>query len=283
MKHIAYVNGEFVPLEEARISILDRGFLFADGIYEVSAVIDGKLVDNDAHLARLQRSVGEIKLALPMDVQQIERLQLELIRRNGLINGMVYLQVTRGAAERNFLFPKDVTPTLIMFTQEKDIANAPAGTKGISVKTVEDIRWQRRDIKSVGLLAQVLAKQIAAAEGCDEAWMLEGDMVTEGASSSAFIITADNVLVTRPDSNRVLPGCTAKAVSQLARETDLTLEHRAFSLSEALSAKEAFMTSASTFVQPVIRIDGREIGHGKPGALTLRLREIYIGFARQPS
>lgn len=283
MRRIAYVNGEFVPLEQAHVSILDRGFLFADGIYEVSAVLDGTLIDNASHLARLERSCEAIRLKLPMQLSEIQVLQNELIKRDGLINGMVYLQVTRGAAERNFLFPKNAKPSLVMFTQEKDIAAAPSGREGISVRCVDDIRWGRRDIKSVGLLAQVLAKQIAADEGYDEAWMIQDGLVTEGGSSSAFIITADNVLVTRPDASAVLPGCTAKAILQLAEEAGLQIERRPFAVEEAISAREAFMTSASTFIQPVIQIDGKPVGAGKPGALTLRLREIYIEFARSQS
>ncbi len=279
MARIAYVNGEFVPLEAARISVLDRGFLFADGIYEVTAVIEGKLVDNTSHLARLKRSLEEIRLVLPLDLDEIESIQLELIRKNNLRHGMVYLQITRGASERNFLFPTGVTPSLIMFTQEKDIINAPEGRRGIAVKTVEDIRWKRRDIKSIGLLAQSLAKQIAAEEGCAEAWLFQDGYITEGASSSAFIITADNVIITRPDSNTVLPGCTAKAISQLAKEAQISVERRVFSLDEVFSAREAFTTSASTFVQPVITVDGQAIGAGEPGPLTMRLREIYIEFA----
>ena len=180
MSRIAYVNGSFVPLEEAKVSILDRGFLFADGIYEVSAVLGGKLVDNDSHLLRLQRSVGEIALPLPETLDRIKAIQKELIARNNLVDGLVYLQVTRGAAERDFPFPKEVTPTLVMFTTVKDIINAPAAKTGIAVKTVPDIRWERRDIKSVALLAQVLAKQAAAEAGCQEAWMIEDGAVTEG-------------------------------------------------------------------------------------------------------
>src|SRR5690242_15246902 len=204
---LAYVNGSFVPLLEARISVLDRGFLFADGIYEVSAVLDGKLVDNASHLARLERSVGEIKLKLPETVERITELQKELIARNKLVNGLVYLQVTRGADKgRDFPFPKaDVKSSLVMFTSEKDIINAAAAKTGINVITVPDIRWERRDIKSVALLAQVLAKQAAAEAGAGEAWMLEDGYVTEGGSSSAFILTKDDVIVTRKNSNAILP------------------------------------------------------------------------------
>jgi D-alanine transaminase len=278
---IAYVNGSFVPLSEAKVSILDRGFLFADGIYEVAAVLDGRLVDNASHLARLKRSVGEIALELPESLERIEQIQKELVARNKLESGLVYLEVTRGAdTARDFAFPKGITPTLVMFTSVKDIVNAPSGKTGIAVITVPDIRWERRDIKSVALLAQVLAKQAAAAAGAGEAWMIEDGKVTEGGSSSAFIVTQDDVLVTRQNGSEILPGCTRKAVVQLAEERQLRVEERAFTIAEALAAKEAFITSASSFVQPVISIDGKPIANGKPGAMASRLREIYIDFAR---
>jgi D-alanine transaminase len=278
---IAYVNGSFVPLSEAKVSILDRGFLFADGIYEVSAVLDGKLVDNASHLARLERSVGEISLALPESIDRIIEIQTELIARNKLDAGLVYLEVTRGADKgRDFAFPKGVTPTLIMFTSVKDIVNAESAKTGIGVITVPDIRWSRRDIKSVALLAQVLAKQAAAAAGAGEAWMIEDGKVTEGGSSSAFILTQDDVIVTRQNGSEILPGCTRKAVVKLAEERQLRVEERAFSVDEALKAKEAFITSASSFVQAVVTIDGKRVANGKPGPMTNRLREIYIDFAR---
>ena len=278
---IAYVNGSFVPMADAKVSVLDRGFLFADGIYEVAAVLEGKLIDNASHLARLQRSVGEIALALPETLERIQEIQRELIARNNLVNGMVYLEVTRGSApERDFAFPKDVKPTLVMFTSVKDIVNAPSAKSGIAVITVPDIRWERRDIKSVALLAQVLAKQAAAEVGAGEAWMIQDGMVTEGGSSSAFILTQDDVLVTRQNSSAILPGCTRKAVVALAEERQLRVEERAFSVEEALAAKEAFITSATVFVQAVVSIDGKPVANGKPGAMTNRLREIYVDFAR---
>ena len=281
MDQIAYVNGSFVPLSQAKVSVLDRGFLFADGIYEVAAVLDGKLVDNLSHLARLERSVGEISLALPETTERIQEIQKELVARNNLVNGMVYLEVTRGAdTGRDFAFPKDVKPTLIMFTAEKDIVGAESAKSGISVITVPDIRWARRDIKSVALLAQVLAKQAAAEAGAGEAWMIEDGFVTEGGSSSAFILTQDDVLVTRQNGNAILPGCTRKAVVKLAEERQLRVEERPFSVGEALRAKEAFITSASVFVLAVIAIDGRKVADGKPGPMTNRLREIYVDFAR---
>ena len=282
MNPIAYVNGDFVPLSEAKVSILDRGFLFADGIYEVAAVLDGKLIDNASHLARLERSVGEISLPLPESLERIQEIQKELVARNNLVNGMVYLEVTRGAdSGRDFAFPKaDVKPTLIMFTSVKDIVNAPSAKTGIGVITVPDIRWARRDIKSVALLAQVLAKQAAAEANAGEAWMIEDGKVTEGGSSSCFILTQDDVIVTRQNGSEILPGCTRKAVVKLAEERQLRIEERAFSVEEALAAKEAFITSASLFVQAVVSIDGKKVGNGKPGPMTDRLREIYVDFAR---
>jgi D-alanine transaminase len=281
LEQIVYVDGVFVPAADAKVSVFDRGFLFADGIYEVSAVLDGKLIDNDSHLARLERSVGEIALALPETLGRIVELQKELIARNHLIDGLVYMQVTRGAViPRDFAFPKNAKPTLVMFTSAKDIVNAASAKTGIAVKTVPDIRWTRRDIKSVALLAQVLAKQAAAEAGCQEAWMVEDGKVTEGGSSSAFILTPDDVLVTRENSSAILPGCTRKAVMKLAEERQLRVEERAFSIDEAMAAKEAFITSASLFVQAVVSIDGQTVADGKPGPMTNRLREIYVEFAR---
>jgi D-alanine transaminase len=281
LDQIAYVNGSFVPMSEAKVSILDRGFLFADGIYEVAAVLEGKLIDNASHLARLERSVGEISLALPETVERIQEIQRELVARNHLVNGMVYLEVTRGAdIGRDFAFPKEVKPTLVMFTSVKDIVNAKSAKTGIAVITVPDIRWTRRDIKSVALLAQVLAKQAAAEAGAGEAWMIEDGMVTEGGSSSAFILTQDDVLVTRQNSSAILPGCTRKAVVALAEERQLRVEERPFTIAEALAAKEAFITSATVFVQAVVSIDGKAVANGKPGPITGRLREIYVEFAK---
>ena len=281
MEKIAYVNGSFVSLSEAKVSVFDRGFLFADGIYEVAAVLDGKLIDNASHLARLERSVGEIRLALPETIARIQEIQKELITRNNVVNGMVYLEVTRGAdTGRDFAFPKGVKPTLVMFTSEKDIIGAPSAKTGIGVITVPDLRWTRRDIKSVALLAQVLAKQAAAEAGAGEAWMIEDGKVTEGGSSSAFILTQGDVIVTRQNGNEILPGCTRKAVVALAEERQLRVEERAFTIEEALAAKEAFITSASSFVQAVVSIDGKTVANGKPGPMTDRLREIYIEFAK---
>ena len=282
MEQIVYLDGAFVPVADAKVSVFDRGFLFADGIYEVAAVLDGKLIDNASHLARLERSVGEIELALPETTARIQEIQKELVARNNLVKGMVYLEVTRGAdSGRDFAFPKaDVKPTLIMFTSVKDIVNAPSARTGIGVITVPDLRWTRRDIKSVALLAQVLAKQAAAEANAGEAWMIEDGKVTEGGSSSCFILTQDDVIVTRQNGSAILPGCTRKAVVKLAEERQLRVEERAFSVEEALAAKEAFITSATVFVQAVVSIDGKKVGNGRPGPMTDRLREIYVDFAR---
>ncbi|KAB1073651.1 D-amino-acid transaminase [Methylobacterium planeticum] len=281
MSRTVYLNGSFVPFEEARIPIMDRGFLFADGIYEVSAILDGRLVDNEAHLARLDRSLGEIGIRNPYPTDAWIRLETELVARNDLREGLVYMQVTRGVAERDFAFPAaDTPPSVVMFTQKKSIIGNPLAETGAKVVTVEDLRWKRRDIKSVALLAQVLAKQAAAQAGVAEAWMVEDGAVTEGSSSTAFIVTTDRRIVTRPLSTALLPGITRAAVLRLASEENLTVEERLFSVEEAYAAAEAFYTSASAFVMPVIALDDRAIGAGQPGPLTRRLRDLYIGMAR---
>ncbi len=284
MTSIVYVNGAFVPEADAKISVFDRGFLFADGIYEVSAVLDGKLVDNALHLARLARSVGEIGLALPLPIERIGALMREMVDRNALREGLVYLQVTRGAESgRNFPFPKEAKPSLVMFCEKKAYADAPAAKTGIKVKSVADLRWARRDIKSVALLAQVLAKQEAAAAGCQEAWMHEEGVVTEGGSSTAYIVKGEGAsarIVTRENSTKVLPGCTRAALLALVQETGIEVEERAFTLEEAYAAKEAFITSATNFVMPVTEIDGRAIGGGQVGPVARRLRELYLQHAR---
>lgn len=281
MSSIAYVNGAFVPLEDARISILDRGFLFADGVYEVAAVIDGRLIDNEAHLARLGRSLAELRLESPVTMAEMVEIERALIARNGVSEGLVYLQITRGAAERDFSFPKGVPPTLVGFAQKKNILAAPAAQTGVRVITVPDMRWARRDIKSVALLAQVLAKEAATEAGCQEAWMVDADgFVTEGSSSTAFIVTRGGAIVTRPNSSAILPGCTRRAVMALAAEQNLSIEERPFSVEEAKIAAEAFLTSASNLVLPVVEIDATPIGAGVPGDAAKRLRALYLDFAR---
>ena len=280
MTRTAYLNGEFLPLEEARVPVMDRGFLFADGIYEVAAVLGGRLVDNAAHLARLDRSLSEIGIRNPHTPEEWERLEAELATRNGLAEGLVYIQVTRGVAERDFSFPKgEVAPTVTMFTQAKSIVANPLAETGAKAITVPDLRWKRRDIKSVALLAQVLAKQQAAEAGAAEAFMVEDGVVTEGSSSSVFIVTKAGALVTRPLSHALLPGITRAAVLALAEETGLAFEERLIAARELPEAAEAFYTSASAFVMPVVEIDGKILGDGRPGPVARRLRELYFAFA----
>ena len=280
MSRIVYVNGAFLPEAEARVSVFDRGFMFADGVYEVSSVLRGRLIDNAAHLRRLQRSLGELRIVAPLDNDAIQAIQLELIARNGLDEGLVYLQITRGAADRDFAFPPPATPaTLVMFTQARSIIDSPKASKGIAVISVPDIRWKRRDIKTVGLLGPALAKQAAVEAGADDAWMVEDGLVTEGSSCNAYLVSAEGVVVTRHLGNEILHGITREAVLRLSREHDVAVQERAFSLDEAYAAREAFITSASSFVYPVVKIDDRVIGNGRPGALALRLRQLYIEHA----
>lgn len=280
---IAYLNGAFLPLDQARISPLDRGFLFADGIYEVAAVIDGKLVDSASHLIRLRRSAAALGIAVPLSDDAIEAVQKQLIADNGLNEGLVYLQLTRGAdTSRDFLPGPDLQPTLFLFAQDKPFLDTPAVRTGIAVATMPDLRWARRNIKSTGLLAQAMAKQAARDAGAQEAWMVEDGFVTEGASSTAFIVAQEGI-VTRPYSNAVLAGCTGAALTALAQESGLAVVRRPFTVAEALAAQEAFITSASTLCQSVVRIDGQPIGDGTPGPVAMRLRALYIAFARATS
>jgi D-alanine transaminase len=283
MSRIVFLNGSFLPQEEAKVPIMDRGFLFSDGVYEGMGVLGGRLVDNDAHLARLERSLREVRIPNPYSSEDWTRLEEELVRRNGLTEGFLYLQVTRGVAERDFLFPNDAVPTVMMFTQVKSIVHSPLAEAGLSVITVPDLRWKRRDIKSLSLLGQVLAKQAAAEAGAHEAWMVEDGFVTEGGSSSAFIITKQGGIVVRPLSSAILPGITRQAMLSLAQEAGLTIEERRFTVEEAYDAAEAFLTSASNFVMPIVSIDGRPVGNGKPGAMTRRLRTLYLEMAGAPA
>ncbi|TLP44894.1 D-amino-acid transaminase [Cohaesibacter sp. CAU 1516] len=280
MSRIVYVNGEFLPEEDAKISVFDRGFLFADGVYEVSTIIDGKLVDNGAHLARLERSMKELEMDQPCTMEKLEAAQHELLRRNDVKEGGLYLQVTRGAADRDFAFPKEAKSSLVMFTQAKAVIDNPAAKTGISVVTMPDIRWQRRDIKAIGLLPASMAKQAALKAGADDAWMIEDGYVTEGSSNNAHIVTKDGVLVTRALSNKILHGITRKAVLALAEETGITVEERSFTPEEVGEASEAFITSASMFVMPVTKFDGEPVGDGQPGPVSTRLRALYVAFAR---
>ncbi|MBN8943426.1 MAG: D-amino-acid transaminase [Rhizobiales bacterium] len=278
---IVCLNGAFVPYADASVSVMDRGFLFADGIYEVLAVLSGRLVDADAHLARLDRSLGMIGIRNPHSPVEWKALQTQLVAHNGLAEGLLYLQVTRGVFERDFAHPPaDTPPTMMMFTQVRTIKANPLAETGAAVVTVPDLRWKRRDIKSVALLAQVIAKQQAVAAGASEAWMCEDGAVTEGASSTAFIVVGDRI-VTRPLSTALLPSITRLAVLKLASEQGLTVDQRLFTVEEAKNANEAFYTSASALVMPIVRIDDTTIGDGRPGRLSRRLRELYLSMAHE--
>ena len=279
MERIVYVNGNFVPESEGKVSIFDRAFLFADGVYEVSAVLRGQLLDNAAHLARLSRSLEELDIPAPLDGAAIEAVQQELIARNNLVEGTVYLQVTRGSADRDFAFPINPRPTLIMFTQARNIIDSPVAKRGISVKTLPDIRWGRRDIKTVQLLAASLAKETALGDSFDDAWLTHEGFVNEASSANAYIVNDNDTIITRHLSNDILHGITRTAVLKLCEERGLKIEERAFSVEEAYVAKEAFITSASSFVYPVVRIDNRTLSNGAPGPVAADLRQIYIDTA----
>ncbi|RBI86402.1 D-amino acid aminotransferase [Rhodosalinus halophilus] len=279
-----YVNGEYLPENEARVSVFDRGFLMADGVYEVTSVLDGKLVDFDGHAVRLDRSLSELSMRAPVTRDELLQIHRELVARNDLTDGLVYLQITRGApADRDFAFPDpdEVPPTIVLFTQSKPgLADAPAAKTGIKVISIDDIRWGRRDIKTVQLLYPSMGKMMAKAKGCDDAWMVEDGYVTEGTSNNAYIVK-DGRIVTRPKSNDILHGITRAAVLRYAAEAQMEVDERPFTLEEAKAADEAFVTSASTFVMPVVEIDGTPVGTGAPGPVAARLREIYLEESRK--
>jgi len=281
-QRIVYVNGNFVPEQDAMISVFDRGFLFADGVYEVSSVLDGRLIDNGAHMRRLHRSLSELEMPAPARDEDIIAAQERLVAENNLHEGIEYLQVTRGPAERDFAYPAadETKPSLVMFTQAKSLIDNPAVRSGIKVISVPDIRWGRRDIKSVGLLAPSMAKQAAVNAGKHDAWMVEDGAVTEGSSNNAYIVTQDGTIVTRHLGNEILHGITRAAVLRLAQERQIRVEERPFTIAEAQSAREAFVTSASTFVCGVVEIDDQPIGDGQPGPITKALRDVYLEIAR---
>ncbi len=278
MSRLVHVNGRYVDESEATVSIFDRGFLFADGVYEVTTVLGGKLVDFPGHMARLRRSLRELDLAFEVDEPALLDVHRRLVTENGVVEGLVYLQVTRGAADRDFGFPDPaaVPPTLVLFTQEKTLIESPIAERGLTVVFEPDLRWSRCDIKTVQLLYPALAKMAAKARGADDAWMVKDGLVTEGTSNNAHIVTKDGVLVTRDLSDAILHGITRAAVLACARDEGIRIEERAFTPDEALSAAEAFVTSATTFVTAVVAIDGTPIGDGRPGPVARALRAHYI-------
>ncbi|MBT2130156.1 D-amino-acid transaminase [Aliiroseovarius lamellibrachiae] len=276
MTRTVYVNGEYLPENAATVSIFDRGFLFADAVYEVTSVLGGKLIDFDGHAVRLQRSLTELGMENPISKEDLLAVHRELVRANEIEEGLVYLQISRGAdSDRDFVFPdpEKVKPTVVLFTQNKP--GLAANVKPVKVISVDDIRWGRRDIKTVQLLFPSMGKMMAKAAGADDAWLVEDGYVTEGTSNNAYIVKGGKI-ITRALSNDILHGITRAAVLRFAREAQMEVEERNFTIAEAQEADEAFFTSASAFVMPVVEVDGVQVGTGKPGPVMTRLREIYL-------
>jgi len=280
MKRIVYLNGEYLPENEAKISIFDRAVLFGDAIYEVAGVIDSKLIDFDSHMQRYRRSLAQLDIPAPLDRDEILSTFRKLVELNQITEGLVYLQVTRGEADRDFVWQGELKPTVFMFTQQKLSTDNDAANTGVRLQSVDDIRWARRDIKSVNLLGQVLAKKAASDAGASEALMVDTDgYITECGATSFFIVTGE-LLLTRPVSNDILSGITRKALVALCNTHGIRLVETRFSLDEALQADEAFISGASSYVIPVVQIDEQKIGSGRPGPCFLKLREIYLEHVR---
>jgi D-alanine transaminase len=283
MPRIAYVNGRYVRHADARVHVEDRGYQFADGVYEVCEVARGFIVDMRRHLDRLDRSLRELKIAWPMHRGALELVMREVVLRNRVRNGLVYLQVTRGVAPRDFLFPRDAAPAVVVTARKADPALAAKRAEtGIKVITVPENRWDRVDIKSVGLLPNVLAKQAAKEAGAQEAWFVDADgTVKEGGSSNAWIVTGDGRLVTRPAEHGILRGITRTTLFEVADRLGLTVEERGFTVAEAKAAREAFISSATTIAMPVVEIDGTPVANGHPGSVALSLRAAFFDIAEK--
>ncbi|GAB4389855.1 D-amino-acid transaminase [Albidovulum sp.] len=284
MSRTVYVNGAYLAEERAAVSVFDRGFLMADGVYEVTSVLGGRLIDFGGHMARLRRSLDALEIEAPVDDDELLAIHRELVARNAIEDGLVYLQVTRGnPGDRDFAYPAPGTtrPTLVLFTQDKPgLADNPAARTGWKVISIPDIRWGRRDIKTVQLLYPSMGKMMAKRAGADDAWMVEDGFVTEGTSNNAYIVRGGRI-ITRQLSPDILHGITRAAVLRFAREAQMEVEERPFSIEEAQGADEAFVTSASAFVMPVVEIDGVRLGDGAPGPVARRLREIYLEESRR--
>jgi len=282
MSRIADVNGRYVPHGQAKVAVEDRGYQFADGVYEVCEVRGGRMIDESRHMARLDRSLKELRIARPMSSRALAVVMRETIRRNRVRDGIIYLQITRGVARRDFPFPAENTrPSLVVTARSSDLDRfEQVAAEGVSVITVPDIRWKRVDIKSVALLPNVLAKQIAREQGAREAWLVDAKgRITEGGSSSAWIVSPDGKLITHPLGEDILPGITRAVVIDMIKAQGLPFEERTFTVEEAYQAREAFITSASQVVLPVVRIDGRPVGNGAPGLITTALRRDYHRYA----
>ncbi|MGK2739820.1 D-amino-acid transaminase [Tepidicaulis sp. LMO-SS28] len=280
MPRIAYVNGRYVPHDRASVHVEDRGYQFADGVYEVAGLRDGRFMDMTRHLARLERSLAELEITPPVSMPVLRHIIRETVRRNRLFTGYVYLQVTRGVAPRDHAFPADTKGALVVTAKRIDAAKTTRLVEtGIQVISVPDQRWGRRDIKSVSLLPNVLAKQAARAAGCYEAWQVEAGHVTEGASTNAWIVNKEGHLVTHPADHSILNGITRQVLIEAARQDGLHVDERPFTLEEAHAASEAFSTSSSAILLPVIAIDGKPIGTGRPGPVARRLHALYDAVA----
>jgi D-alanine transaminase len=278
MTRIAYVNGRYLPYHQAAVHVEDRGFQFADGVYEVCEVKDGRLIDESRHMARLDRSLGELRIDRPMGNAALGAVLREVVRRNRVRNGVVYLQITRGTAPRNFLIPAEPPPpTIVVIARPiNPVPVAARAVSGVAIATTPDNRWERVDIKTTALLPNILAKEAAKKAGAYEAWFVDRDgLVTEGASTNAWIVTEAGVLVTRPAERGILRGITRSVVLDLARREGLTVEERPFSVAEAKAAREAFLTAASATVLPIVMVDGHPIGDGRPGPVAAELRRIF--------
>ncbi len=283
MTRTVFLNGDYLPETEAKVSVFDRGFLMADGVYEVTSVLGGKLIDFQGHCVRLARSLSELEMKNPYSDAEWLAIHREMVARNSIVDGMIYLQVTRGnPGDRDFAYPGPETePTVVLFTQSKPgLAENPAAKTGWKVISIPDIRWGRRDIKTVQLLYPSMGKMAAKKAGVDDSWFVEDGVVTEGTSNNAYIVKG-NKIITRALSNDILHGITRAAVLRFAVEAQMEVEERAFTIAEAQGADEAFITSASAFVMPVVNVDGKAVGTGKPGAVVARLREIYLDEMRK--
>jgi D-alanine transaminase len=277
MSRIAYVDGSYRPHREAAVHIEDRGFQFADGVYEVIAVRHAKLIDAPLHFARLRRSLGELRIDGAIADAALGIVMCEVIRRNGVENGIVYLQITRGAAPRDHAFPKAARPTTVVTARRSRASDPKLARDGIAVITIPDIRWHRCDIKSVSLLPNVLGKQLAREAGAFEAWQVDGSgLVTEGTSTNAWIVDGDGAIVTRPADHAILDGVTRLALIEIIKREGLPLVERAFTVAEAKAAREAFLTSTTADLLPVVSIDGETVANGRPGSLSERLRAAYL-------
>ena len=287
MNRIVFLNGKYIKENEAKISIFDRGLLFADSVYEVTAVIDNKLIDFPAHIERLENSLNELEIKNTFSYDLLLKMHKKLVNKNKFSNkeGLIYMQVSRGTIERDFLIKdKDVTPNIFAFTQEKNLTDVDYKTNGLEIITRNDLRWQRKDIKTTQLLFATLIKTEAYKLGADDAWLIDGDgFVNEGTSNNAYIIDKNNNIITRNLSNKLLPGITRKTIIEVAKKLKLSIEERPFTVKEALESNEAFISSASTLIAPVTKIDKNNIGQGQMGPITEILRETYIKISKNNS